>query len=103
MLLGVQKLQKQRQFYFERHWLQQEGFLEVVKTRWQDTRSKIPPGTSAINVWHTCISSLRNFLKGWGRNQRGEFKRKKKDIMDQIEQIDMEAEKGELTEQRWDQ
>jgi mannosylglycoprotein endo-beta-mannosidase len=41
------------------------------------------------------VAALRQFLKGWGANLRGGYKRKRKSILEKIQEIDR---KGEATE-----
>lgn len=81
----------------------QEGFIEGVKKRWYGAKEKIRRGASAVDVWHTYSSSLRQYLKGWGSNQRGEYKRRKMEQMSKIEQMDIAAEQGDLTLEMWEE
>jgi hypothetical protein len=36
----------------------------------------------SLDVWHGGLAALRQFLKGWGANLRGEYRRKKKSILE---------------------
>jgi hypothetical protein len=47
-----------------------------------------------MDKWHGGVATLRNFLKGWGRNIRGEYRRKKEELMQQILKTDVEESEG---------
>jgi hypothetical protein len=55
-----------RQFFFEKQWCKEEGFLDLVRTKWEITRSKMPILAYSVDRWHASLVELRRFLKGWG-------------------------------------
>lgn len=67
--------------------LTKKGFLGVVQEKWLETKEKYPQNSYSLNKWHGLIGGLRQFLKGWGGNLKGEHKRIK-EIMFQIRKLD---------------
>ena len=41
-----------------------------------------------MDKWHGLISNLRKMLKGWGNNLRGDFRRKKEELLARIKSLD---------------
>ena len=58
-----------------------------------------------MDKWHGGICSLRQFLKGLGNNLRGEYKRRKAELLTQIQTIDdlleTRASDEDLTKKRF--
>jgi hypothetical protein len=83
-------LQKEKQFFCERQWFKMDGFLEMVERKWKSIRERCPEEAYSLDKWHGCMAALRGFLKGWGRNVRGEYRRRRDDLIRQIQIIDVE-------------
>lgn len=83
-----------RQFHFERQWIKQEGFLELVEAKWADLKIRWPEHVYSMDKWHGGIGGLRQFLRGWGNNLRWEHKRAKREIIRGIEEIDSKINGG---------
>lgn len=49
-----------------------------------------------MDEWH---GGLRQFLKGWGNNLRGEYKREKEKLLKKIEEIDRKAKSDAIDEE----
>jgi hypothetical protein len=96
---GEQMRNKQRQFFFERQWTKMEGFQDTIKEKWQMIRNRSPNNAYSLDVWHGGLAALRQILKGWGANLRGEYKRKKKSILEKIQDIDRRGEGSESAEE----
>jgi exonuclease III len=80
---------KERQFFFEKQWCHTEGFLQLVDNKWGEVRAKCPEEAYSLDRWHGGGgSALRNFLKGWRRNIRGDYKKERDELMRQIQDID---------------
>jgi hypothetical protein len=79
---------KERQIFFERQRCQLKGFRDLVDNKWDETKTKFLEAAYSLYKWHECVVTLSNFLKGWGRNIRGEYKREREMLMGQIQQID---------------
>uniref|UniRef100_A0A453HI56 Uncharacterized protein n=1 Tax=Aegilops tauschii subsp. strangulata TaxID=200361 RepID=A0A453HI56_AEGTS len=55
---------------FELGWFEREGFLDLVVAEW----AKELGGISNIDRWQNKIRHLRQFLRGWAKNQSGLYK-----------------------------
>jgi hypothetical protein len=89
------RVNRERQFFLEKQWFKLEGFIETVADKWRQNRGRCPARAYSMDKWHGGVATLRNFLKGWGRNIRGEYKRKKKEeLMQQILKTDIEESEG---------
>lgn len=45
-------------------------------------------GMYLLDVWHKCVKGTKQFMKGWGNNQRGEYKWKKQSLVDKLLELD---------------
>ena len=41
-----------------------------------------------LDKWHGNLVMLRQFLKGWGANIRGDYRREKEALLQQLREID---------------
>lgn len=64
---GEQYTQRVRQFFFEKQWLNQEGFKEGVKRRWELISGRAPAQAYSMEIWHSCVKGVKQFMKGWGK------------------------------------
>jgi hypothetical protein len=64
-------------FFFERQWNKMEGFDSLVMEKWRGFKAKCPPEAYSLDAWHGILANMRRFLKGWGQNVRGEYRRKR--------------------------
>jgi mannosylglycoprotein endo-beta-mannosidase len=71
-----------------------EGFIETVADKWRQNRDRCLARAYSMDKWHGGVATLRNFLKGWGRNIRGEYKRRKQELLQQILKTDVEEPTG---------
>jgi mannosylglycoprotein endo-beta-mannosidase len=90
---------KERQFFLERQWFKAEGFMDLVTAKWKEIQGKCPEGAYSLEKWHGGVAALRNVLKGWGCNIRGEYRRRREDILGQIRKIDDEEGGGDVTQE----
>jgi hypothetical protein len=54
-----------------------------------------------MDFWHNQQVRLRRFLKGWGANFRGAFKKEKKFLMEELTRLDSKEGAGGLLESEW--
>jgi hypothetical protein len=54
-------------------------------------------GDSPMEVWKNKIRHLRNFFRGWARNQSNVYKKEKQRLLDLIDKLDIKAETFPLT------
>ena len=92
---------RNRQFFFEKQWLQEPDFREIVVRKWFKGRSRHPVQAYSVDKWHVNLCSLRSFLKGWGANLRGDYRRKKEALLKQISNIDSSEQQGILSKEKW--
>jgi hypothetical protein len=57
-------------FLFELSWLKQDGFREIVEREW----NSVPTVDNPIINWQNKICHLRQYLRGWAREQSGKYK-----------------------------
>lgn len=76
----------------------------MIGEKWGDLKRKWSEQAYSVDKWRGGISGMRQFLRGWGNNLRGEYKRNKARLTKEIEEIDSkEKERGpeeELTQRR---
>jgi hypothetical protein len=73
------KVGSQNRFHFELSWLS-IGIYREAK------------GASVIQVWQQKVSRLRSFLRGWDRNLKGNLKRHKQSISQELNVLGIKAE-----------
>ena len=65
-----------RQFFFERQWLLQPGFVERMVSIWEAARANRPhrygPLCDSLDEWKHCIRRSRHYLRGCGVNVGGQ-------------------------------
>jgi hypothetical protein len=86
-------LGNQAKFSFELHWLQQEGFFDMIVKKWKS----VVGGASPMEVWLNKLRHIRRFLKGWAKNQSGKYKKEKERLLNIIDYLDLKAETNLLT------
>uniref|UniRef100_A0A453NP60 Reverse transcriptase zinc-binding domain-containing protein n=1 Tax=Aegilops tauschii subsp. strangulata TaxID=200361 RepID=A0A453NP60_AEGTS len=57
-------------FSFELGWFEKQNFLEIIACEW----AKPVSGRTSIKIWQNKIRHLRQFLRGWARNESGIYK-----------------------------
>jgi hypothetical protein len=60
----------------------------MVKDLWESTNS----GDSPIEKWQNKIQSLRQYLRGWARDQCGKYKIEKEQLLKLIDDLDIKSE-----------
>jgi hypothetical protein len=73
--------------------LHKEGFFDMVAAVWNE----VPHGNNPMETWQNKIRHLRNFLKGWARNQSSVYKKEKQRLLGIIDNLDIKAETIPLT------
>jgi hypothetical protein len=75
-------------FKFELSWLIREDFHGIVAKIWQEENK----GRTPLERWQNKIRRLRQYLRGWAKNQNGAYKKEKKELTDRLDQLDKKAE-----------
>lgn len=72
---GVSSKRHGRIFRFEKQWTKREELKDLIRDKWHHKIQSLNPNVYSINKWHCAVASLRQFLKGWGGNIKGEMKK----------------------------
>jgi exonuclease III len=75
-------------FSFELSWLKRDGFYDMVAHQW----NAIHCGKTPMEVWQNKVRHLRNFLRGWARNESSVYKKEKERLLKIIDGLDLKAE-----------
>ena len=79
-------------FSFETAWFEREDFLELVAREWAAEQR----GASAEERWQYKIRHLRQFLRGWAKNNSGVYRKEKERLLKVINDLDIKAESTAL-------
>lgn len=60
-----------------------------------------PKGAYSVEIWHSCVKGSKQFIKGWGGNQRGVYKKARTRIVEKLKELDSLAESGLMNEELW--
>lgn len=71
----------------------------MVEAKWRNLIDKRPEADYSLDKWHGCVSGLRQLLRGWGKNIRGEYKRHRSRLMKEIDLIDQIITAGQASEE----
>lgn len=85
-----------KSFKFEKGWIQQEGFKAWIIDIWPERRKK-----HILDHWKCQRYILRRKMRGWAMNKKKEINKEKEELISQIQKIDEEVEKKELTCEEW--
>ncbi|XP_073360247.1 uncharacterized protein [Aegilops tauschii subsp. strangulata] len=69
-------------------WFEKENFMEIIAQEW----AKPISGRLSIERWQNKIRHLRQFLRGWARNESGIYKQEKERLTQLIDALDLKAE-----------
>jgi len=74
----------QPMFKFELGWLTRDDFHNVVIQTWQQECR----GNTSLERWQNKIRCLCQFLRGWAKNKSCHYKKKKKELISMLDQLD---------------
>jgi hypothetical protein len=75
-------------FKFELGWLLRDGFKEMVRDIWNNTKV----GRMPMERLQGKIDRLRWYLRGWTKNISGDYKKEKIEILNMLDSLDKKAE-----------
>jgi hypothetical protein len=81
-----------KMFLFEKWWISQEGFVDIVCKSW-GARCDC---SSAIGVWQFKLRRLRKTVKGWDINLEAALQNKKKSLLQEFDILDVFSEQKNL-------
>ena len=89
---GIDSVRKPTLFRFEKWWLEQPDFKQLVAKIW-NTECAFQ---DALDIWQFKIRLLRKKVKGWAININADIKRKKKELLEEFDSLDTKYESGSL-------
>jgi hypothetical protein len=81
-------------FRFEKWWLEEPNFEEVVRKAW-DLKC---PKTDPIQIWQFKIRNLRRKIRAWNVNREAEMRKGKKELISEGGSMDLLSERRPLSE-----
>lgn len=85
-------------FKFELSWLTREGFFDLVAKVW----TEVNRGSTSLERWQNKIRRLRQFLRGWAKNEKGFYKQEKEELIRITDELDKRAETHLLSQYELD-
>jgi hypothetical protein len=82
------------QFSFELSWIKQEGFYDMIAHEW----ASVTKGADPMEKWQYKIRHLRNFLRGWAKNNSGIYRKERDLLLSTIEALELKAESLPLSD-----
>ena len=83
---------KNKTFSFENSWFKQEDFLPKIQEIW----GRKVTASSAVERWYIKINRVKKFLKGWGLNLKGQVRRYKHLLQDELTKLEKREESSSL-------
>jgi len=95
--LGDNAFYGKKRFRFEKWWLQEENFRQVVDKAWS-----IPcHESSAIDVWQFRVRTFRRLVRGWAANQVAALNKTKVSLSQEYKILDEALEERDLDSNEW--
>lgn len=79
-------------FSFKTAWFEREDFLQLIAREWAAEQR----GDSNVEIWQYKIRHLRQFLRGWAKNNSGIYRQQKERLLNIINDLDIKAESNSL-------
>ena len=87
--------QSKSYFKFENWWLTQEGFVDRTKVWWNDFEFYRKPDY----ILACKLKALKGKLKEWGRNEQGDLKLQKNNLLNHMAELESHQSNRVLTEE----
>jgi hypothetical protein len=88
----------QPEFKFELSWLLKKDFYKTVARVWKS----VDHGDIPMKRWQNKIRRLRQFLRGWAKNENRNFNKEKEELFRLAGELDLKAESQILNQQELD-
>ena len=95
--LGDNAFYGKKRFRFEKWWLLEESFTEVVKKAWTLPCSE----NRSIDVWQFRVRSFRRLVRGWAANQVALLSNNKTMLSQEYGKLDQALEERDLDADEW--
>ena len=76
----AQAIGEKNGFTFETSWINHPDFVPKINGIWE----KLVSGKSVVDVWVIELKRVKKFLKGWGINLKGQTKRYKRVLQEEL-------------------
>lgn len=98
---GDSSPQPPSRFYFKTSWLEVEGFINSVNSRWLHLISNKPRSFGPMDDWRNCSRLLRQFLRGWVANHRADLRKALNLLTTKLKDLDTIANSTGLDAAGW--
>jgi len=88
----------QPEFKFELSWLLKKDFVQAVARVWKS----VDYGDTPMKKWQNKIRRLRQFLRGWAKNENGNLNKEKEELFRLAKELDLVAESQVLSQKELD-
>lgn len=85
-------------FRFEMAWFLHAEFMKKMLAKWPKRKNE-----NAQDYWKKVKKHVRTFCKGWGNNIRGQMRKEKRALLEEIKLIDEKAETEILDAAQWNE
>jgi uncharacterized DUF497 family protein len=85
---GESKRPRKCGFKFEKWWLVNPEFKELVAKAWSLETNSV----STLDKWQAKIRKFRSLAKGWSANQEAAIRKQKKNLMEEYDLLDVKSE-----------
>jgi hypothetical protein len=97
---GEENVVRGAHFHFEKQWLPLPNFKEEVFMKMAESMLA-HRDNCALDMWQWMMAHLRNFLRGYEANIKGDQRKRKDDLKRCIAELDEKADKDELDSVGW--
>ena len=94
--LGAKIPKKPSPFRFEKWWLEQAGFKELVKNVWSTPCAYDDP----LDIWQFKTRLFRKKIKGWAININANIRKQKQELLKEFDALNILQEEVLIRERR---
>jgi hypothetical protein len=89
---GENSEKKHKWFFFERQWFLEEDFMANFSKVWQQAKEGKGRSGYSLDIWHGCLSRMRQFLRVRNANKVTEQKKSKLELVAKFDALDKKTE-----------
>nr|ADB85341.1 putative retrotransposon protein [Phyllostachys edulis] len=94
---------KTGRFFYEQKWMCQDNFRNVIQNKWTEFKNRSSGDFYSLDTWNGIIAALRCFLRGWGANLNGAYRKSKDRILNQLKVLDSLVDDNDSNSEIWSQ
>ena len=91
---GLEERRKPSMFRFEKWWLQQPDFKDLITKLWNTSCAFTDP----LDIWQFKIRLVRKKVKGWALNINAQVRKQKLELLKEYDLLDLKYENFVITE-----